>query len=178
MPGYDLRRRIQAKDPLCCANAFFVQIRTILATVAGIRMCAACPHCSDQPSPCQDALGSNAELVGGFAGRADALFGAVEAQKPTGSLHLHFKFFVQRLHQYSTLKEIADLIERGMASLQKFKQYVSNICTEVYPHAARYEQEANEIEANWPRYDENCDESTDGRRAWGRLRLGLSLIHI
>ena len=118
MPGYDLRRRIQAKDPLCCANAFFVQIRTILATVAGIRMCAACPNCYDQPSPCQDALGSNAELVGGFAGRVDALFGAVEAQKSTGSLHLHFKLFVQRLHQYSTLKEIADLIERGMASLQ------------------------------------------------------------
>ena len=34
VPGYDLRRRIQAKDPLCCSNAFFVQIRTILPSQA------------------------------------------------------------------------------------------------------------------------------------------------
>ena len=79
VPGYDMRRKIQAQDPLCCANAFFVQIRTILATIAGIRMCAECPHCAGSDSPCQDAFGSSAELVGGFAGRADALFGAVEA---------------------------------------------------------------------------------------------------
>ena len=89
VPGYDLRRRIQAKDPLCCANAFFVQIRTILATIAGLRMCADCPHCAESDCPCQDAFGSNAELAGGFAGRADALFGAVEAQNAEGALHLH-----------------------------------------------------------------------------------------
>ena len=123
VPGYDMRRKIQAKDPLCCSNAFFVQIRTILATIAGIRMCQDCPHCAESDFPCQDAFGSSAELVGGFAGRADALFGAVEAQKTNGSLHFHFKLFVQRLHQYCTLKEIADLIEKGLASLDEFKQY-------------------------------------------------------
>jgi hypothetical protein len=99
VPGYDMRRKIQAKDPLCCSNAFFVQIRTVLATIAGIRMCQDCPHCAESDFPCQDAFGSSAELVGGFAGRADALFGAVEAQKTNGSLHFHFKLFVQRLHQ-------------------------------------------------------------------------------
>ena len=46
--------------------------------------------------PCEDACGSSAELRGGIAGRADALFGAVECQKSNGSLHYHFFVFVQR----------------------------------------------------------------------------------
>ena len=104
-------------------------------------MCSDCPHCAESDFPCQDAFGSSAELVGGFAGRADALFGAVEAQKTNGSLHFHFKLFVQRLHQYCTLKEIAKLIENGLASLDEFKQYISNICTEAYPGAEQHEKE-------------------------------------
>ena len=46
--------------------------------------------------------------MGGIAGRVDALFGAVEAQKTSGGLHFHFFMFVQRLHQFATLKEIAE----------------------------------------------------------------------
>jgi hypothetical protein len=98
VPGYDMRCRIQAKDLLCCSNAFFLQIRTVLATNAGIRMCQDCPHCAGSDFPCQDALGSSAELAGGFGGRPDGLFGAVETQKRNGSPHFHFKLFVQRLH--------------------------------------------------------------------------------
>ena len=98
VPGYNMRRKIQAKDPHCCSNAFFVQIRTVLATIAGSRMCQDCPHCAESDFPCQDALGSSAELVGGFAGRAGVLYGAVEAQKTNGSPHFHSKLFVQHLH--------------------------------------------------------------------------------
>jgi hypothetical protein len=36
-----------------------------------------------------DVFGSNATPMGGSAGRADALIGAVEAQKAEGVLHLH-----------------------------------------------------------------------------------------
>ena len=107
IPGYDMRRILLAEDPLAACNAFFVQIRTILATILGLRMCPHCPHCAEKECPCQDALGSVAELIGGLAGRADAMFGAVECQKTTGSLHYHFFLFIQRLHQYATLKEIA-----------------------------------------------------------------------
>ena len=60
VPGYDLRRLIQAQDPLAAANAFFVQVRVILATVLGIRMCPHCPHCACSANPCQDVMGSNA----------------------------------------------------------------------------------------------------------------------
>ena len=70
-------------------------------------MCPFCPHCSTTNYPCQDALGSVAEAMGGIAGRVDAMFGAVECQKVTGALHYHFFIYVQRLHQYATLKGIA-----------------------------------------------------------------------
>ena len=78
IPGYELRRILQAEDPLASANAFFLQIRCVLATVLGIRMCPFCPHCSSSELACQDAFGSVAELTGGLAGRADAMFGANE----------------------------------------------------------------------------------------------------
>ena len=87
IPGYDVRRKMMAEKPLAATNAFFVQIRIILATILGIRMCPFCPHCAESESPCQDALGSVAEAMGGIAGRADAMFGAVECQKVTGALN-------------------------------------------------------------------------------------------
>ena len=92
----------------------FVQVRCILATMLGLRMCAFCPHCNKGATPCQDAFGSNAELMGGIAGRGDALFGAVECQKCSGSLHLHFFFYGQRLHQFHTLYEIAEQLKAGL----------------------------------------------------------------
>ena len=56
VPGYDLRRFIQARDPLAPALAFAVQIRGIVAPLFGIRMCPICPHCCDSDTPCMDAF--------------------------------------------------------------------------------------------------------------------------
>ena len=133
IPGYDLRRILLAEDPLAAANAFFVQIRTVLATVLGLRMCPFCPRCA---CPCQDAFGSVAELMGGLAGRADAMFGAVECQKTTGSLHYHFFLFVQRLHQFASMKEIAVALEAKLVCAQELKDFLSNICCESYSNLA------------------------------------------
>ena len=36
--GYDLRRLLMAEDSLAAVNAFFAQIRVILATILGIRI--------------------------------------------------------------------------------------------------------------------------------------------
>ena len=44
IPGYDMRRLLLAEDPLAAANAFFVQIRMLLATMLGVRMSTRCPH--------------------------------------------------------------------------------------------------------------------------------------
>ena len=75
-------------------------------------------------NPCQDALGSSAELMGGLAGRADALFGAVECQKSNGSLHFHFSTFVQRLHQYASMKEICKMLEEKLVAADEFKEFL------------------------------------------------------
>ena len=66
VPGYDLRHSVQSKDPLCCANAFVVYIRVVLAGILGIRMCHRCPHCAGSMHACQDAMGSSAEAMGGL----------------------------------------------------------------------------------------------------------------
>ena len=99
IPGYDLRSIMMARNPLAVVNAFFVQIRVILASVLGIGMCPFGPHCRN--NPCQDAFGSVAELLGGCAGRADALVGAAKCQKPNGSLHYHF------LHSFNACMSLA-----------------------------------------------------------------------
>ena len=71
VPGYDMRRLILAQDPLAAVLAFSVQVRAILAPLFGIRMCPDCPHCAELDHPCRDAFGSNAEAMGGLAGRSD-----------------------------------------------------------------------------------------------------------
>ena len=124
IPGFDARRMLLAADPLAAVNAFFIQIRTVHATILGVRMCPYCPHCnSDTDRPCQDACGSNAEAMGGIAGRVDAMFGAVEAQKSTGTLHYHCFIFVQRVHQFSTLKEIALKLQEGFLKSEELQHY-------------------------------------------------------
>ena len=65
VPGYDLRRILHAQDPLAPAMAFWVHVRTVLATLLGIRMCPDCPHCAETDTPCQNEFGSSAELMGG-----------------------------------------------------------------------------------------------------------------
>ena len=80
IPGYDLRRLILARDPLAASLAFAVQIRLVLATILGFRMCPECPHCAETSNPCMDAFGSCAEAMGGIAGRCDGIAGAVECQ--------------------------------------------------------------------------------------------------
>ena len=47
IPGYDLRKILLARDPVCAAQAFAVQVRGILATLRGQRMCPNCPHCAE-----------------------------------------------------------------------------------------------------------------------------------
>ena len=171
VPGYDLRRLFLAEDPLSAANAFFVQIRTVLATMLGVRMCPKCPHCSETAWPCQDALGSSAEAMGGIAGRVDALFGAVEAQKSTGGLHYHFFMFVQRLHQYATLKEIAEKLEEGLVQANDLKHFLGEICCESYPDVQQFNHDRESLEKNFPTYSEQTECSGTAPR-WGEFKLG------
>ena len=76
--------------------------------------------------------------MGGIAGRVDALFGAVEAQKTTGGLHFHFFMFVQRVHQSNTIKDIAKKIEENLINAEELKHFLGQICCETYPDLQQF----------------------------------------
>ena len=170
VPGYDMRRLMAAEDPLAAANAFFVQIRTVLATTLGIRMCPFCPHCADSCNPCQDAFGSVAELMGGVVGCVEAMFGAVECQKTTGALHYHFFVFVQRLHQHASMKEIAEKLQGGLVAAQELKDFVAAISCESYTDLQRFQNERRMLEQNFPAYSEEA--KGEKQAVWGAYKLG------
>ena len=172
VPGYDLRRLIQARDPLAPALAFAVQVRCVLATLFGIRMCPDCPHCAEGESPCQDAFGSNAEAMGGIAGRSDGLAGAVECQKISGSLHLHFWNYVQRAHQHKTLQEIADLLQQSLITSKQLKRFYENLCCETYPDEAALNERLDSWEKRWPQFNERDDAQPQHTVEWGEHRFG------
>ena len=95
--------------------------------------------------------------MGGIAGRADALFGAVERQKSNGSLHYHFFVFVQRLHQFAFLKEIADLLEAKLVTADELKAFLANICVESYGNVEEFQQERAKLEEHFPTYSETTE---------------------
>ena len=172
IPGYDLRRLILARDPLAASLAFAVQIRLVLATILGFRMCPECPHCAETSNPCMDAFGSCAEAVGGIAGRCDGIAGAVECQKSKGSLHLHFWCYAQRLHQFKSLEEIGKMLEERLVSATDLKRFAEHLCNESYPLSNELANEINELERRWP-----CFKETDGAAQsepihWGDYRIG------
>ena len=152
LPEYDLRRLMTNRDPLCCLYAFLVNMKVILPNLYGLRMCPHCPHCVTTQDPCMDMFGSNATPMGGSAGRADAMVGAVEAQKAEGVLHLHLFLFLQMAFQYKTLAEIADMFRRELLSPEAWKRYIENVRRATYPDVEEFEKKKPEIEASWPAY--------------------------
>ena len=154
IPGYDLRRLILARDPLAATLAFAVQIRLVLATVLGFRMCPECPHCTLIATPCMDSFGSCAEAMGGLAGRCDGIVGTVECQKSKGSLHLHFWCYAQRLHQFKSLQEIGKCLQETLQHATDLKRYTEHLCNECYPLGDNLEDEVNELEKKWPCFKE------------------------
>ena len=121
-PEYDLRRAACARDPLAVVEAFRVQILLRLSAVLGVRMCPRCPRCNDSEFGCQDIFGSNMRPVGGVLGGMTAFGGAVEHQNH-GTPHFHFEGHVVCAYQYSTLKEVATLIETGRMSGDDVKRF-------------------------------------------------------
>ena len=120
-----------------------------------------------------DAFGSNAQTVGGFAGRSDGICGAVECQKSSGSLHLHFWNFVQRVHQHKSLAEISSMLKDALINAEQMKAFCATVCCESYPDGAAVEKKMDTLEAQWPRFSEENDTDAPGiAKLWGANRLG------
>ena len=88
--------------------------------------------------PCIDIFGSNATPMGGSAGRADALVGAVEAQKAEGVLHLHMFLYIQNACQFNNLSDLADMIRKKMIDVEAYKEYISYVRCAEYPDPVRF----------------------------------------
>ena len=146
LPEYDLGRLLVNRDPLCALYAFLANVKVILVNLYGIRMCPDCPDCVKCESPCMDVYGSNATPMGGSAGRADALVGAVEAQKAEGVLHLHLFIFLQIAFQHRTLQEIADMFRQQLLQPDAWKRYVENVRKVAYPDIDVFHQQRESIE--------------------------------
>ena len=84
------------------------------------RVCPICPRCNVNGShaPCQDQFGSNARPMGGAFGLCPSAGGAVEFQKQT-TPHFHGNVLLSSVYQYKALKEIRDLIEADMLSVER-----------------------------------------------------------
>ena len=88
-----------------------------------------------------DSFGSNATSMGGSAGRCDGMISAVESQKAEGAfLHVHAFVYLQSVHQFSTLSELAEKLREGMTSSEAFKQYVSYVRCAQYPDVEQFEK--------------------------------------
>ena len=81
-------------------------------------MCPLCPKCNDDGSncPCQDQFGSNARPLGGALGLCHGGGGAVEFQKQT-TPHFHGNVLLSSVYRFKTLKEIGQLIEKDLLSV-------------------------------------------------------------
>ena len=98
------------------------------------------------------------------------MFGGVEAQKTSGSLHYHFFIHVQRLHQYNTLAEIGNLIAQGLASAENLKMFTQNLCYQSYAHPMALSLAQDDIENQFPDYSESRGAVRNEK--WGDIKLG------
>ena len=153
VPEYVVRRKILAHDPLSSSQSFIVNVLVLLAGLLGLRMCPDCPHCNAENSKrcCQDCFGSNATAMGGSCGRSDGLVGGQECQKG-GTLHLHFKFFLQRLHQLATLKEIVALLQKGLVHVNDFRRFHQHLADASYHNKEHWEAQRDTIEKDLPTF--------------------------
>ena len=152
LPDYDLRRLMNCRDPVSCVYAFRVTILCVVAPLLGLRMCPDCPHCCKSEKPCMDSFGSNGTPMGGSVGRADAMIGAIEAQKAEGVLHIHMFLFLQIVHQHRNLHDIAEMIKEKLISVEQFKALITHVRCASYPEVEKFNKERADIEQAWPAY--------------------------
>ena len=74
-------------------------------------------------------------------------------RRPRGACAIIF-MFVQRLHQFATLKEIAEKIESGLANATELKHFLGQSCCEKYPDVEHFSSERHMLEKNFPMYSE------------------------
>ena len=141
-----------ARDPLACAEGFQTLVLLTLRHLLGVRYCRRCPDCAQSDNPCTDVFGSNAMAMGGIFGRIDSIYGSIECQK-SGTLHLHLQAHVQCYHQFTPLAELLHFQEEPLLELlRRYSDYSAHVSRKVYCNPSAWEEEQDEVEAEWPEY--------------------------
>ena len=93
-----------------------------------------------------DSYGSNATPMGGSAGRADAMVGAVESQSKEGVLHIHLFIFLQMATQFNTIHELGEMLRRKMLSVEALKMFISYVRCASYPDLELHQRHRGDVE--------------------------------
>ena len=113
--------------------------------IFGMRCCIKCPDCS-----CSDLFGSNAKPEGGFLGRADAVYGSIEAQKSAGLLHVHFQIFVGCLHKHTPLHTLLLEHRSELKTLfVEYAKYKAQVCQQVNEDLPGWQTRQIEEGSDW-----------------------------
>ena len=158
IPNHDQRRIALARDSLASVDGFRILVLAAFKFLFWMNVCFHCPDCNTDKSmfPCQDVFGCSSTPEGGFAGRAEAVFTSIEAQKATGSLHGHSQVFIQCLHQHMPLIKVFEFLKKGNAEVvRKYLRYKTHVCRQVYADKDIAEKRLPEQEAAWPQYKES-----------------------
>ena len=67
-------------------------------------------------------------------------------------MHLHFKFFLQRLHQLATLKEIVELLQKGLVHVNDFRRFHQHLADASYHNKEHWEAQRDTIEKDLPTF--------------------------
>ena len=126
-----------------------------MPSIFGVRMCFLCPDCNADPvdnnsgtqaPSCQDCLGCNTKLMGGYAGLATAMCFATEYQGEA-TPHGHGFVSLANMYQHNTLEEIGNMIERNAEGI--LPEFMLERITRFCEHLQRedhYDQEKHDAD--------------------------------
>ena len=84
-----------------------------------------------------------------------------------------FFAFIQRLHQYCNMVEIAERLEQALVNAADLKNYINNICCTTYPDVEKFNEDRDDLEKHFPSYAEYQEhQNTEQPRHCGECRLG------
>eukprot|EP00973_Karenia_brevis_P023978 3305987-Karenia_brevis.AAC.1 len=143
-----------SRDSLASVDGFRTIVCLFMEHLLGLEFCPSCPNCF-----CSDLFGSNAKPEGGILGRVDGIYGAVEAQKSAGNLHVHVQVFVQCLHQHEPLQEIFKVHRDKILALKReYMFYKKHVCREEYANVAEWQHARKaETEKSWPHFEASAE---------------------
>ena len=116
--AYDLRKRMTSQDPLCCVQVFKNRIGATVSLHCTVSRCALGARIVQiltfrvwikLPATQRRWEGGCAEQTGWY--------GAMEAQKSDGALHLHLAHFLQT----AGLDELASMLEKQLLNMTTIK---------------------------------------------------------